>query len=62
MDGGDIKLVEIENGIVYLKLQGPCVECPFTELMVKFGIERAMKEEIPGIRGVQAIAPAQPEP
>jgi len=46
MDGGDIELVNVENGIVYIKLHGACVGCPASIFTLKLGIEEALKEQI----------------
>ena len=46
MDGGDIELVNVENGIVYIKLHGACVGCPASIFTLKLGIEEALKEHI----------------
>ena len=42
-DGGDVKLLEIENGTVFVQLQGACVGCGSSGTTIKFGIEKEMK-------------------
>ncbi|GMQ65373.1 MULTISPECIES: NifU family protein [Vallitalea] len=55
-DGGDVQLVEVtEDGIVRVELQGSCKGCPFSQLTVKNFIEKALKEQIPEIKEVQAV-------
>ena len=45
-DGGDVKLIDIKNGIVYVQLQGACVGCGSSGTTIKFGIEKEMKTMI----------------
>ena len=49
-DGGDVEVTEIddEKGIVYVALQGACVGCPMSSLTISQGIERVLKEHVPG--------------
>ncbi|MEH7080979.1 NifU family protein [Bacillus velezensis] len=46
-DGGDVDLVDIEDGIVKLRLLGACGSCPSSTITLKAGIERALLEEVP---------------
>jgi len=43
LDGGDIQLVDIRNGIVYVQLQGACVGCASSGTTLKYGVEKQMK-------------------
>ena len=43
MDGGDIKLIAIKDGKVYVQLQGACVGCSSSGTTLKFGVEKQMK-------------------
>ncbi|MNH99123.1 Fe/S biogenesis protein NfuA [compost metagenome] len=54
-DGGDVELVEIEDGIVKLKLMGACGSCPSSTITLKAGIERALLEEVEGITEVVQV-------
>lgn len=54
-DGGDVELVEIEDGIVKLRLMGACGSCPSSTITLKAGIERALMEEIEGIQEVMQV-------
>ncbi|HZG15276.1 MAG TPA: NifU family protein [Candidatus Bathyarchaeia archaeon] len=54
-DGGDVQLVDVEDGIVKLRLMGACGSCPSSTITLKAGIERALIEEIPGIQEVQQV-------
>ncbi len=42
-DGGDVTLLDIINGTVYVQLQGACVGCGSSGTTIKFGIEKEMK-------------------
>ncbi len=56
-DGGDVELVEVtEDGVVKVRLQGACQGCPMAQMTLQMGIERVLKEEVPDIKSVQAVA------
>ena len=57
MDGGDIELVDIQDGVVRLRMVGACHGCPSSMMTLKMGIERAIRSEVPEIKGVEAIEP-----
>ncbi len=54
-DGGDCELVDIEDGIVRLRLLGACGTCPSSTITLKAGIERALIEEVPGVVEVEQV-------
>lgn len=45
-DGGDIKLIAIRTGIIYVQLQGACVGCGSSGTTLKYGVEKQLKTEI----------------
>ncbi|MFM7062316.1 MAG: NifU family protein [Actinomycetes bacterium] len=53
-DGGDIILREVdeESGVVTVELTGACVSCPASTVTMKAGIERIMKDRVPGVTAV----------
>ena len=53
-DGGDIKLASVDNGVVYIEMLGACVGCPLSIATLKSGIERILKEKVPGVEEVIA--------
>jgi Fe-S cluster biogenesis protein NfuA len=55
MDGGDVKLIEVKNGTVKVKLTGACAGCPMSTMTLKMGIEKILKKEIPEIKEVVAV-------
>ncbi len=54
-DGGDIELIDVQDGIVKVKLQGACGSCPMSMMTLKMGVEKQLKEEIPEVKEVVAI-------
>lgn len=56
MDGGDIELVGVVDGVVQLRLHGACHGCPSSMMTLQAGIERAIRAEVPEIKGVEAVA------
>lgn len=53
--GGDVALVDVKDGIVYIKFSGTCVSCPLSFYTVTYGIERHIKEKLPAIKRVEVI-------
>jgi Fe-S cluster biogenesis protein NfuA len=54
-DGGDVELVDVEGGVVKVKLTGACAGCPVANITLKQGIERILKEEIAEVKEVVAV-------
>ncbi|WP_411809986.1 MULTISPECIES: NifU family protein [Alkalihalophilus] len=54
-DGGDVELVEVEDGIVKVRLLGACGSCPSSTITLKAGIERALLEEVPGVKEIEQV-------
>jgi Fe-S cluster biogenesis protein NfuA len=55
-DGGDVELVEVtEDGTVKVKLVGACGHCPMSTMTLKMGIERTLKEKVPGVKEVVSV-------
>ncbi len=56
-DGGDVELVEVtEDGVVKVRLVGACKGCPMSQLTLANGVERVLKQEIPEVVRVEAVA------
>ena len=51
-DGGDVELVDVKDGIVKVKLTGHCGCCPMSQITLKKGIERVLKEQVPEVKEV----------
>jgi Fe-S cluster biogenesis protein NfuA len=55
-DGGDIELVEVEeNGIVKVRLTGACGGCPMSQMTLKQGVERIVKQLVPEVKAVESV-------
>lgn len=54
-DGGDVELVDVIDGVVKVRLQGACQGCPMSQITLKNGIERLLKQEIPEVKEVQSV-------
>ena len=55
-DGGDVELVEVTDaGVVKVKLVGACGHCPMSTMTLKMGIERTLKEKVPGVTEVISV-------
>ncbi len=55
-DGGDVELVNVsEDGLVQVRLKGACAGCPMSQMTLKNGIERILKEHIPEVASVESV-------
>jgi len=55
VDGGDVELVAIEDGIVKVRLTGACAGCPMSQMTLKWGVENYLKKKIPEVKSVEAV-------
>ncbi len=54
-DGGDVKLLDVtDDGEVKVELQGSCRGCPFSQMTLKYSIEKQLKDKIPEVKKVTA--------
>ena len=54
-DGGDIELRAVEDGRVVVALSGTCETCPISPVTLKAGVERLLRERVPGVTEVVAV-------
>jgi Fe-S cluster biogenesis protein NfuA len=55
-DGGDVELVDVtDEGVVKVALQGACRGCPMSQMTLANGVERVLKDEVPGVLRVEAV-------
>lgn len=55
-DGGNIELVEVtDDGVVKVKLTGACGCCPMSQMTLRMGVERILKQEVPEVKEVVAL-------
>ncbi|MGO9566357.1 MAG: NifU family protein [Desulfomonilaceae bacterium] len=54
-DGGDIELVDVsEDGVVTVRLTGACGGCPMSQMTLRHGVERLLREHVPDISRVES--------
>jgi len=55
-DGGDVELIGVTaDGVVQVRLHGACVGCPSSAITLQAGIERSLKQRVPGVTAVKAV-------
>ena len=54
-DGGDIELVDVEDGVAKVRLKGACAGCPMSTMTMKWGVEDFLKKRVPEITQVETI-------
>ncbi|MCD6221609.1 NifU family protein [bacterium] len=54
-EGGDCEIVDVEDGIVKVRLKGTCRGCPFATITLKMRIESIIKEKVPEIKEVVEV-------
>lgn len=54
-DGGNVELVSVKDGVVSVRLTGACGGCPMSTMTLKMGIEKVLKEHVPGVKQVVAV-------
>jgi len=54
-DGGNVELVDVVGSVVKVRLTGACHGCPMSQMTLKAGIERVIKEEVPAVTEVVAV-------
>ena len=54
-DGGDVELVNVDeqSGVVTVRLQGACAGCPMSQMTLRNGIERILKQQVPEVKAVE---------
>jgi len=55
-DGGNVDLVDVSaDGVVKLRLTGTCGCCPMSQMTLKMGIEKILKQEVPEVKEIIAL-------
>lgn len=52
--GGDVELIDINDGVVSVSLTGSCATCSMSLITLKESIEAVLKKEVPGIKEVRS--------
>ncbi|HNX91191.1 MAG TPA: NifU family protein [Candidatus Omnitrophota bacterium] len=55
-DGGDIEFLGVKDGMAQVRLRGACGCCPMSQMTLKAVAERIVKEDVPGIKGVETVS------
>jgi Fe-S cluster biogenesis protein NfuA len=55
MDGGEVELVDVEDGVAKVRMMGACGGCPMSTMTLKMGIERAIRMQVPEVKAVEAV-------
>jgi Fe-S cluster biogenesis protein NfuA len=54
-DGGDVQLIDVgADGVVKVKLTGACGSCPMSQMTLKMGIEKVLKQNVPEVTRVES--------
>lgn len=54
-DGGDIELIDVEDGIVKVRLVGACAHCPSSAMTLYQGVEKMLMDLIPEVKGIEQV-------
>jgi Fe-S cluster biogenesis protein NfuA len=55
-DGGDVQLVDVDDkGVVKVKLTGACGGCPMSQMTLKMGIEKTLRQQVPEVTRVESV-------
>lgn len=55
-DGGDAVLVDVDDGgVVKVRLTGACKGCPMSQMTLKMGIEKILKQNVPEVSRVESV-------
>ncbi len=54
-DGGDVELIDVEDGTVKVRLTGACGSCPMATMTLRFGVEKVLKQRIPEVKEVVTV-------
>jgi len=54
-DGGDVQLIDVDDqGVVKVKLTGACGGCPMSQMTLKMGVEKILKQNVPEVTRVES--------
>jgi Fe-S cluster biogenesis protein NfuA len=55
-DGGDVQLIDVDDqGVVKVKLTGACGGCPMSQMTLKMGIEKILRQQVPEVTRVESV-------
>lgn len=54
-EGGDLELLKYEDGVVYVRMLGACVDCGALDSTLTDGVEALLMEYVPEVIGVKNV-------
>jgi Fe-S cluster biogenesis protein NfuA len=54
-DGGDVELIDVVEGVVKVRLTGACGGCPMSQMTLKMGVEKIIKQDVPEVKSVETV-------
>ena len=54
-DGGDVELVDVEDGVVKVRLTGACNGCPMATVTLRDGIQKFIMAEVPEVKQIVSV-------
>ena len=54
-DGGDVQLIDVVGNVAKVRLSGACGGCPMSQMTLKMGVEKIVKQDVPEIVRVEAV-------
>jgi len=55
LDGGDIELLDVSDGVAQVRLHGGCSGCPSTIMAIITGLDQELTRRVPEIQYVEAV-------
>lgn len=53
LDGGDVELLGVTDGVARIRLLGTCSGCPSTIMAVVMGLEQELRSRVPEIEYIE---------
>ncbi len=54
-DGGDVELIDVQEGVVKVRLKGACGGCPMSQMTLTRGVEATIRRIVPEVKRVEAV-------
>jgi Fe-S cluster biogenesis protein NfuA len=55
MDGADLELVEVEEGVARVRFLGACGGCPGTVMALVMGVEQELRRHVPEVEYIEPV-------
>lgn len=53
--GGKVELLDVQDATVVVRMMGGCQGCGMATVTLRQGIETALRQAVPGVRGIKDI-------